>query len=319
MFLGITLLALLGFSWTIIGGVDNLAARKNANIPRILFYQGLVTILIGIVVMAIQREHFNWHDSQFLLLLASLVVSGIAAYLANFFLCFSMARGPNGIIWSIYQAAMMIPFVMGISIHHDKLTPSRLVGIILLFIGLMALGIGGDMRKRNKNAHASTTESATDSSARTSRKRLAWLIPALLAFLTNGMTMYTLALPSRFQNGELEISSIARSSFLHVGLLLGSLAHACFKKGIVATPTKLESNIFMAFVLIGIINYYALQFPGIDLLTNAGAGAIALAIPVGVCVSAFTIYSALHLKEKYTLTEWAGLFSCAIGVVAISC
>lgn len=309
MFLGLTLLALLGCSWTVIGGMDSFAARKNANIPRILFYQGLLTLIIGIVAMTIQKEHLDWRNPQFLFLTGSLIVSGIAAYLANFFLCLGMSIGPNGIIWSIYQAAMLVPFVLGITIHNDSLTAPRSIGIILLLTGLMALGIGGDIRKKKKNA---------SSDAPPHRKRLVWLIPALLSFLINGLTMYTIALPSRFQQGELEISSIARSTLLQIGLVLGPLVHSLFKKDIIAVPTKIEANLSVFFILIGLINYYALQFPGIDLLTKAGAGAIALTIPVGVCVSAFTIYSALRLKEKYTPLEWTGLVACAIGVVVIT-
>lgn len=315
MFLGITLLALLGCGWTVIGGMDSFAARRNANIPRILFYQGLLTIVIGIVVMLIQKEHLDWQNPQFIFIAGSLVVSGIAAYLANFLLCLSMALGPNGIIWSIYQAAMLVPFALGITIHHDMLTAMRIIGLVLLLTGLMALGIGGDIRKMNKEF--ASLQNAPALTPRTP-KRLVWLIPALLAFLTNGMTMYTLALPSRFQQNDLELSSITRSTLLHLGLVLGSIVHAFFKKDIIALPTKIEANLSIVFIIIGLINYYALQFPGIDLLTTAGAGAIALAIPVGVCVSAFTIYSALRLKEKYTPLEWTGLVACAFGVVVIT-
>lgn len=320
MFLGILLLSLLGCSWTVIGCLDSFAAKRNANIPSILFYQALLTIVIGVIVMFVMKERLDWGNRQCLFLVAMLLLSGISAYLANVFLCLSMALGPNGIIWSIYQAAMMLPFLLGITLHHDTITTPRVIGIALLFTGLMALGIGGDLKKKKKETPDNTVENNTGHSAtQLSRKRFVWLIPALLAFLTNGLCMYTLSLPSRFMENEIDFSSIARSTFLHLGLIIGSIVHGLFKKGIITIPTKTEGNLAVVFVLIGLVNYFALQFPGIDLLTEAGAGAIALTIPVGVCITAFTIYSALRLKEKYTPLEWIGLVACALGVITITC
>ena len=52
-------------------------------------------------------------------------------------------------------------------------------------------------------------------------------------------------------------------------------------------------------------------------MADNGLGAMSFPILVGSCITAFTIYSAAVLKEKFKLLDFAALTCCVAGQILI--
>ena len=209
---------------------------------------------------------------------------------------------------------MLFPFTLGIIVHGDKATPCRLAGISLLTAGLLAFGVGGD--KKNKDIQQDARQAEPNSPQRDFGK-WSWLLPALAAFVTNGLAMYTNALSSRYEEILPQLTDVTRSTLVYSGMAAACLFHALFRKDLRRLPTKIECAMGLLVGIFTILASYFLVFKGNDLMARAGAGAIAYPIPVGVCVVSFTLYSVIHLREKYSPLEWLGMIFCTAGIIVI--
>jgi len=300
---GIILLVLQGIFWMLEGCVDSYAARKNASITRIFFLVAIMMVALGLILLPFQTQLPDLHNPTTCAMIAVLLANGVFTYLANYFLFLGMAKGPNGIIWAFYQAAMLFPFTLGILVHGDEATACRITGITMLTLGLLAFGIGGDKKENSK--------------IQTSTAKWLWLIPTLASLITNGLSQYTNTFPSRYEEVLPQLTDVTRTTLVYLGMALSCLVHAAFREDLRKLPTRKEFQLGILVGLLCIIGYYFLIFKGSDLLTKVGAGAIVYPIPVGVCVISFTLYSILHLHEKYTPLEWLGLALCTAGVIVI--
>ncbi|GEM_PF-4346952 len=303
LFTGVILLILQGIFWMLEGCIDSYAARKNASVTRIFFLAAIMMVVLGAILFPFQKQLPDLENPTTCAMIAVLIANGVFAYLANYYLFVAMSRGPNGIIWAFYQAAMLFPFTLGILVHGDEATACRIAGITMLTAGLLAFGIGGD-KKGN-------------SQVQTGKGKWFWLIPTLASLITNGLSQYTNTIPSRYEEILPQLTDVTRSTLVYIGLALGCLVHAAFQKDLREFPTRKEFQLGILTGLLCIVGYYFLIFKGCDLLTKVGAGAIVYPIPVGVCVISFTAYSILHLHEKYTLLEWIGMLFCSAGVIVI--
>ena len=59
------------------------------------------------------------------------------------------------------------------------------------------------------------------------------------------------------------------------------------------------------------------QFPGMRAMAENQLGAMSFPILVGSCVSLFTLYSAIMLKEKFRLLDFIALVICVTGQIFI--
>lgn len=62
---------------------------------------------------------------------------------------YAMQRGPNGIIWTIIQSALIFPFLGGVVFFHVRLNAFRISGILLLLAALVLFGFGKDNSPRS--------------------------------------------------------------------------------------------------------------------------------------------------------------------------
>lgn len=314
LFTGITLLVLLGVLWMLEGVIDSYAARKKASATRIFFLVAILMVVLGVVLLPFQSRLPDLRNPTVCFVASTLVACGVFTYLGCFFLFKAMAKGPNGISWAFFQAAMLFPFTLGIIVHGDKATPCRLAGISLLTAGLLSFGVGGD--KKNKDIQQDARQAEPNSPQRDFGK-WSWLLPALAAFATNGLAMYTNALSSRYEEILPQLTDVTRSTLVYSGMAAACLFHALFRKDLRRLPTKIECAMGLLVGIFTILASYFLVFKGNDLMARAGAGAIAYPIPVGVCVVSFTLYSVIHLREKYSPLEWLGMIFCTAGIIVI--
>ncbi|MCQ2403988.1 MAG: EamA family transporter [Lentisphaeria bacterium] len=308
MLIGVILLLLLGVAWTIEGCMYSITAEKKLNFTYVFLGCAILNVVVGCALLPFQPMP-DFHDRTVLILLGVIFSAGLATYTSAFLLTKSMESGPNGILWAIYQAAMLFPFSIGILVHGDAATVTRLVGIGALTIGILLLGVGGDLKKQAK-AKAS------------SGSRWRWLLPGVASFFVNGLAQYLMTISSRYPEALDQLTNINRTTVLNLGIIAAGLVYS-FAHGEL-TKRSSRHDVVMALwmailmAVIALVGYYFLLFPGSDRLTAAGAGAIVYPLPVGTCIIVFTIYSLIHLREKYTIPEWLGLLLSTAGVVVIS-
>ena len=308
MLIGVILLLLLGVAWTIEGCMYSITAEKKLNFTHVFLGCAFLNVVVGGVLLPFQPMP-DFHDRTVLILLGVIFVAGLATYTSAFLLTKSMESGPNGILWAIYQAAMLFPFSIGILVHGDAATVTRLVGIGALTIGILLLGVGGDLKKQDK-AKAS------------SGSRWRWLLPGVASFFVNGLAQYLMTISSRYPEALEQLTNINRTTVLNLGIIAAGVIYSVFTGELTRRSGRHETVMaaLMAILMavIALVGYYFLLFPGSDRLTAAGAGAIVYPLPVGTCIIVFTIYSLIHLREKYTIPEWLGLLLSTAGVVVIS-
>ena len=58
-------------------------------------------------------------------------------------------------------------------------------------------------------------------------------------------------------------------------------------------------------------------YKSLDLGGKIGLSGVVFPCVVGTCIAGFSIYSALRLKEKYSVLALAGVALCILGVVLI--
>ena len=308
MLIGVILLVLLGVAWTIEGCMYSITAEKKLNFTHVFLGCAFLNVVVGGVLLPFQAMP-DFHDRTVVMLLTLIFVSGLATYTSAFLLTKSMESGPNGILWAIYQAAMLFPFSIGILAHGDAATVTRLVGIGALTIGILLLGVGGDLKKQDKARTAAGS-------------RWRWLLPGVASFFINGLAQYLMTISSRYPDALDQLTNVNRGTMLNLGIIAAGVVYSAFTGELTRCSGRRE-NIMAALMAIlmavlALVVYYCLLFPGSDRLTAAGAGALVCPIPVGTCIVVFTIYSLVHLREKYTGMEWLGLLFSTAGVVVIS-
>ena len=60
-----------------------------------------------------------------------------------------------------------------------------------------------------------------------------------------------------------------------------------------------------------------LQLPGMRAMADNNLGAMSFPILVGSCITAFTLYSAIVLKEKFKIIDLTALLSCITGQILL--
>ena len=73
------------------------------------------------------------------------------------------------------------------------------------------------------------------------------------------------------------------------------------------------------FVLEGfsILSSIFLLYPGMNLLANAGVGAIAFPLMVASCIIGFEFYAVVILKERRNLPQILALIMMLLGIIAL--
>ena len=66
------------------------------------------------------------------------------------------------------------------------------------------------------------------------------------------------------------------------------------------------------------LSSFCLMYPGMDVLSKLGIGAIAYPLMVGSCIIFFELFSIIILREKRQILQWIALVLCLAGAVGIS-
>ncbi len=298
MTLGIILLVIAGMGFVGLGIVTSYCAANKINMAVVQLGQTLLCLAAGLAVMFFQKSADCPLSTQ-LITFASLFVSGVCNFCAFELLNRAMRTGPNGIIWSLGQSALVFPFIFGVVFFGEKATLLRLLGVGAIIISIIFFG--------------KTQKDESENREKPQSKRWLWL--ALGAFLADGIVQISANLPSYLATGD-AINSVSRTVYLQIGALAG------FGLTRLVNREKLECRGTLVPVLVLTVIYLAvffgLVFRGLNLLAEAGAGSVGYPIMIGSCVIGFFLYSIIILKEKVTAAGLTGFLFCLAGVIALS-
>ena len=296
MLFAIPALICVGLSWSLTGVVMSDAPRKKCDPALLLLVSSSVSGIISLTGWALL-----WNDALSLrVMLAAgacyFIASAVNYCMLQLMSC-AMQRGPNGVIWSFIQSALIFPFLTGVVFYNNKLTVWRLLGLILLLLALALLGLGKDNTVKGKG----------------------WKKPTAAAFFMAGLTLSLNSLPSYYPEARL-LNSMGRTFFSCAGSLAAALFY-CYPKYRVRPAaeilTELKRPILWKYVftlkLFGLICSYLLLYPGLDRMAKAGAGCVSYPLVVGSCIVGFNLYSLFVLREKWTFLQASGTVLCIAG------
>ena len=292
---GFLLIIAAGFCWIGVGiSVSICSARSwNYNIVQGLNYLG-AALICGLILAGSSAAGHSWETPGWGVLASCL--AGIANFYSYVFTSKAMRRGPNGLVWGIMQAGMIGSFLMGVICFGEKAAPLRLLGLVLILCGVLAMGLG----KGGKSAGGSN-----------------WIVPSLIAFLLVMATHCCNALPSYFPETA-RTGVLFRTMGIYSGGVLGftltTLPGMIRKRDFGGRGERITAGILMVLNISASVFFYL----GLDRLANAGCGGLGYPVGIGVCIIGFSLYSMLILKEKFARASLAGLISVAIGIIIIS-
>src|SRR5574344_1087402 len=141
MLFGIIALIAVGLSWTIAGVVMGLAPKKGVRPELVLLCSGLVSLFVSLALLPIVSGWPALSERALLLAFCCYVLAGAVNFALLQLMSFAMQRGPNGIIWTIIQSAMIFPFLTGVLFFDVKLTLCRGAGLALILTALTLFGL----------------------------------------------------------------------------------------------------------------------------------------------------------------------------------
>jgi uncharacterized membrane protein len=69
-----------------------------------------------------------------------LIAAGLSSAAGMISMYHAMRMGRHGLTWTIGQSALVVPFIMGITLWHDKKDTNHLIGVVMALAGITAMG-----------------------------------------------------------------------------------------------------------------------------------------------------------------------------------
>ncbi|MBP5640703.1 MAG: hypothetical protein J6X55_14580 [Victivallales bacterium] len=304
MLIALTLLILVGFSWTYNGIVMGGVSKYNVSIPLLQLISYLYALIIGLILL-FSGLYPPLSASKDAALQACILYSlvGMLSFPLIVAMAKGMACGPNSLVWAILQSGMVIPFIYGICFHGVKAGAFRLFGMALLLLAVPLMSVNRKSEEKKINGKS-------------------WVFFALVAFLICGIQQTFNNEPSYNDEIRLGVPVIHRCLLIYISNLVVATVmlfcpnHATVRKNLLIHLKNRHLWIY-AIVLqsITMASGLFLSFNAMDRMAKLDKGAISYPIMVISCIMGFTLYSVIWLRERLTWQAITGLCCCIMGIV----
>ena len=304
MLIALTLLILVGFSWTYNGVVMGGVSRHNVSIPlmQLVAYSFGLVVGLGLLFSGLFPPLSASRGATIqACILYSLV--GMLSFPLIVAMAKGMERGPNSLVWAILQSGMVIPFIYGICFHGVKAGTVRLFGMEHLLLALPLMSI--NRKKEEKKARGKS-----------------WVFFALVAFLLCGIQQTLNNEPSYSDEICSGVPAIHRCLFIYVSNLVVAIVmlfcpnQAAVRKDI---RTHLRNRYLWIYAIglqtLTMVTGLFLSFNAMDRMAKLGMGAVSYPVMVISCILGFTLYSIIWLRERLTWEAIMGICLCIMGIV----
>jgi len=301
-------LIIVGSSWCLIGFVMGNCPKHKIPSAAVQQTSASVSFIVSLLIMVVTRQWVTAPMSSFLLISGAYALGGLINFFTLQFMSAAMQRGPNGVVWSIIQSALIFPFMGGVFFFGQPACLIQWLGILSIILALFMFGF-----TRN---NAVTYERQ--------KGEFSWKTLAFCAFGCVAVQQNLTTAPSYFEVTA-GVPSIARAIASSLGTLAGyhllGLFHRKTQEEIQAIRTCYRRSIFWKYIIamqsFSLVTTYLLFFPGMDIMAHKGLGGAAYPLMVGSCIVSFTLLAIYELKERLRPLQIAGLALCTVGLVAI--
>lgn len=302
MWLGLFLALCTGLSWASISAIMSNVAR--CRIPTFLFYTAgsAFTAAAAWIFMVKWQQVRNFSAGEIIMAVPFFLLPGIVNVLSQTVMVRSLKLGHNGISIAIRNCAGIVPFLIGYLFLDSRVTVVNFLGMFLIFTGLILIAAGCE--KTNGNLKSSGFSRI-------------WLITAAGSMLLSG-TFQTL-------------NTLVTGKFPHIiecGLATPLLMSSCCagyatvyfrseKENSAAVFSRKVWKYAICWGVMALFSYF-FMFRTLTVMGAYQASALVFPLVMGINVSAFFIYSKLHLHEPYSVRNIISLLICICGVIMLA-
>ncbi len=283
-----------GLCWTLVGTVNSQAARRRLQFFALMSVGTGVTCVGTALALVRWGPLFGGEAPGAARLLWVTPWAGLSASVGFRLMQTAFRRGPHGIIWSVGQSALVVPFVVASAVFGEPLTGWKAVGVAAV---LASIALFGASQRRS----APRPPPAGERSAR-------WFVYALGAFACLGMTQTLASVPSHWHDW----TDVAH---LRVPLLLAGacVGYTGFAVAYGQRPGRTELAFALVFALAGAAGNIT-AFAALDAFAEFEMVGAFYPIGVAVCLLGFSTYVHLAYGERYTRPQ---MVAFALGLTGI--
>ena len=300
---GILAMVIVGGSWCLVGLVMGDAPKKGIEPSLVQMGGSIFSVTFSLVILLLTSAYSTSSPKATFLTCLTYFVASMINFTMLQLMAKAMQLGPNGVIWSIIQSALVFPFMGGIIFFGVEFTWLRGAGILLLLAALVLFAFTKDNSKNNGGIKW---------------KLLAFGGMALAAIQQNLATM-----PSYYEAAR-GVPSIVRSLSAAGGTLFMAVIWNVVQMN-QERWAQIKKNVknltlwkyIAALQMFGLVFAYTLHYPGMNVMADHGMGGMCYPMMVGSCIVSFTLASIWLLKEKIRPIQFAALLVCIGGLVLI--
>ena len=300
MIRGIIYMIIVGICWTVYGVVMGFAPKRKLDVRIMLFLIAFSGVVASGAIGLATGLPKGVPALPYFITFAALTVCGALNYVQLHLMSKAMENGPNSIIWSLIQSAFVFPFIIGVLFFHSRCVFWNAAGATCILLALLMLALGQDSHSTGP-----------------------WKLMAFISMFNTGISQTLSNMPSYFPEAE-NVSSTWRTTYFFLGLAIGSIICTMisfkgqFYKSILAYVKRTDMWLFTLLLLgIEIVISILLLYPGMNMLADAGAGAIAYPLVVASGIVAFDMYSLIILHERHTLLQKLALLLILTGIAGL--
>ena len=298
---GIIAMVIVGSSWCLVGLVMGDAPKKGIDTSLVQLWGAVVATVASVIIMLATSDYPTaaWNVTFYVCLI--LAVSAALNFIMLEMMARAMQCGPNGVIWSIIQSAMVFQFLVGMIFFDVAFTWLRGAGIVFLLTALVLFAITQD----------------------NSGKGGKWKVLAIAGLIVTAIQQNLSVLPSYYPEAD-KVPSIVRVIATEAGFLISAVVWNLVRMNREHWE-KIKSNLkngmlwkyTIALQFFNLFFSYTLHFPGMNVMADKGMGAMCYPMMVGSCIVSFTLSSIWLLKEKMKPVQLAALIACIGGLILI--
>lgn len=298
---GIIAMVIVGSSWCLVGLVMGDAPKKGIDTSLVQLWGAVVATVASVIIMLATSDYPTaaWNVTFYVCLI--LAISAALNFIMLEMMARAMQCGPNGVIWSIIQSAMVFQFLVGMIFFDVAFTWLRGAGIVFLLVALVLFAVTQD----------------------NSGKGGKWKVLAIAGLVVTAIQQNLSVLPSYYPEAD-KVPSIVRVIATEAGFLISAVVWNLFRMNR-EHWAKIKSNLkngmlwkyTIALQFFNLFFSYTLHFPGMNVMADKGMGAMCYPMMVGSCIVSFTLSSIWLLKEKVRPVQLAALIACIGGLVLI--
>jgi len=282
-----------GVLWTAVGIVFGRAPDERGQLGSFFALNGMFYVLFIWILHFPQAAD----PAEVLRLSIFMLPAAIAELIGFLLLKYAMARGSQGIAWSIVQSSMVLPFLGAIVFLNNHAGYVKFLGALILLGGLALLGLRNEQQK---GGEAETGDGK------------GYLPLAFSAFLLIGFGQFL-----RITPGNIGFSEAALSWRLPVTAPCGMIFWMCYS---LSKHSFFPGKVWKLALFYGMITSLGqiCFFCAVDAADPRGITSIVYPVAVGTSILLFAAYCVLFRKEKFSKAGWLGVASIASGIALLS-